>query len=294
MTKTILLTGASGFVGLNILSSLVDKGFKIKIIARDVDGRLSPYIPYVADIYRTDDLFSEVGDRLYEFCKGVDIVIHAAWYAEPGKYLESPLNQACLDGTVALASAAIRAGISKFVGVGTCFEYDLSEAIQSISTPLKPLSFYAKCKVDAYLRLEQKFNEANLSFSWCRIFYLYGDSEDSRRLTPFVRQKLRDGELVYLGSGNVVRDFLDVRIAGKMIAEIAIQKDCVGAFNICSGLPITIKEYCEKIALDYGRVDLLRFGVGNIDEKVPVSVVGIPNYTLAEMRNYEGTTKAAY
>jgi dTDP-6-deoxy-L-talose 4-dehydrogenase (NAD+) len=290
MTKTILLTGASGFVGRSILSSLIDLGLKIKIIVRNDDNRLSPFIPHIAEIYYTDDLFSETGDRLYEFCKGVDIVIHAAWYAEPGKYLESPLNQTCLYGTEVLALAAIRAGISKFVGIGTCFEYDLSEAMQSISTPLKPISFYAKCKVNTYIRLDQIFSEANLSFSWCRIFYLYGESEDSRRLTPFVRQNLIDGELVNLGSGDAVRDFLDVRIAGQMIVEIATQENCVGAFNICSGLPITIKEYCEKIAREFGRVDLLRFGVSDIDEKSPVSVVGVPNYTLVEMRNYEGTT----
>ena len=283
MIKTVLLTGASGFIGRNILSSLIGMGLKIKITARDVDGRLLPYIPYVEDIYKTDDLFSETGDQLCEFCKGVDIVIHAAWYAEPGKYLESRLNQACLDGTVALASAAVKAGISKFVGIGTCFEYDLSGAMQSISTPLKPLSFYAKCKVDAYLRLERKFSEANLSFSWCRVFYLYGESEDSRRLTPFVRQKLTDGELVNLGSGDAVRDFLDVRIAGQMIAEIAIRDSCVGAFNICSGTPITIKDYCEKIAKDCNAVHLLRFGANKEDMSCPVSVVGVPNYTLVEI-----------
>ena len=51
--------------------------------------------------------------------------------------------------------------------------------------------------------------------------------------------------------------------------------DRQGAVNICSGIPVTVREIAEEIADEYGRRDLLRFGARPENEIDPPCVVGI-------------------
>jgi len=273
MTGTVLLTGATGFVGRQVLRALGERGVRVRAVVRE--GRQDQLVTRetVESIVTTPDLFAENASWWENVCNGVDVVIHVAWYAEPGKYLQSPKNLDCLAGTLQLAKGAANAGTRRFVGVGTCFEYDLSGELQSVNTPLKPLTPYAGTKAAAFIALSQWLPQVDIEFAWCRLFYLYGEGEDTRRLVPYLHTKLRAGEPVELTSGNQVRDFLDVRDAGQMIVETALGNS-QGPHNICSGIPITVRQIAEKIADEYGRRDLLRFGMRPDNHTDPYSVVG--------------------
>ena len=91
-------------------------------------------------------------------------MIHVAWYVEPGKYLDSPKNLDCLIGTLALAKGAVNANVSRFVGIGTCFEYDLKEGYLSTDTPLRPLTPYAAAKASAFITLSLSVPSFSLLF----------------------------------------------------------------------------------------------------------------------------------
>nr|WP_280117343.1 NAD-dependent epimerase/dehydratase family protein [Shewanella aestuarii] len=208
---------------------------------------------------------------------GIDTIIHIAWYVEPGKYLNSDKNIECMQGTLTLAKAAIATGVKKFVGIGTCFEYDLDQDFLSTSSPLKPLTIYAAAKAATYISLSQWLATHAVEFAWCRLFYLYGEGEDNRRFVPYLRSKLVAGEPAELTSGKQVRDFMNIDEAGKLIALTAIE-DHQGPINICSGLPITIRQLAESIADEYGRRDLLKFGVRADNLIDPPRVVGIKSF----------------
>ncbi len=172
-----------------------------------------------------------------------------------------------------MAKGLAKAGVRRFIGIGTCFEYDLTSGILTIDTPLKPLSPYADAKAALYLALSHWLSMQSVEFVWCRLFYLYGEGEDPRRLVPYLRSKLAKGEPAELTSGNQIRDFLDVAEAGKLIAETALS-DKVGVKNICSGIPTTVRQLAEKIADEFGRRDLLIFGVRPNNIVDPPCVVG--------------------
>lgn len=72
----------------------------------------------------------------------------------------------------------------RFVGLGTCAEYDLSAGLITTDTPLSPNTLYAACKASAYQVLRCLLDTEDVSFAWCRLFYLYGEGEDERRLVP--------------------------------------------------------------------------------------------------------------
>lgn len=272
---TVALTGATGFLGRQILRSLLAQGQNVRALVRDPGQLVDEISTGKVHVIQTDDLFSESQDRLARFLSGADTLVHSAWYAETGSYLDSHYNLNCVKGTLDLVQAFILAGGKRIIGIGTCAEYDLRNELISTETPLAPQSLYAVCKTSTFQILRQISKNQGISFAWCRPFYLFGEGEDERRLTSYVRKQLESGQEVLLTHGDQVRDFLDVAEAGRLVASVALnnQQDAV---NICSGKGISIRHFVELIADEYGRRDLLRFGARPVSLFDPPTVIGIP------------------
>ncbi|MEE3063120.1 MAG: NAD(P)-dependent oxidoreductase [Actinomycetota bacterium] len=271
---TITLTGATGFVGRQILHHLLERGYPVRAIVRDPSHlqRIAP--GGRLEIVKTPDLFAESTGRLEELLEGSETLVHAAWYAKPGEYLTSILNVDCLTGTLNLARAFSSVNGKRFVGVGTCAEYDTSAGLLTTDTPLSPNTLYAACKAAAFQVLSSLLDPECMTFAWCRIFYLYGEGEDERRLIPYIRKQMAAGQEVLLTRGEQVRDFLDVKDAARMIADVAVGPQ-QGAVNICSGEETTVRQLAERIADEFGRRELLRFGARPENAFDPPRIVGV-------------------
>jgi nucleoside-diphosphate-sugar epimerase len=277
MSQLILLTGSTGFVGRQVLNELLKSDFHVRCVVRK-ENRL-PASKLIESFVTTQDLFQEEEGWWAKVLEGVATIIHVAWFAEPGKYLNSPKNLDCLIGTLRLAKAAAQSGVRRFVRIGTCAEYQFSDSDLSTETPLDPLSPYAGAKAAAFMSLSRWLPNEGMAFAWCRLFYLYGEGEDARRLVPSIHNQLRAGKPVNLTSGAQIRDFMDVKEAGKQIARVALG-EFVGPANICSGIPVSVRQLAEKIADQYDRRDLLQFGARPDNLLDPSRVVGVP--TLLE------------
>ncbi len=133
----------------------------------------------------------------------------------------------------------------------------------------------AQAKAACYQILGSVLPDAGMAFAWCRLFYLHGEGENPARLVPYLCERLAAGEPALLSSGRQIRDFLDVRIAGQLLARAALS-DVTGPVNICSGRGVTVAELATAIAEEYGRVDLLRFGARPDNLTDPPCVIGEP------------------
>jgi len=272
----ILITGANGFVGRQITRFLDVNGINLIPVVREGKEHEVLKLTNVEKIITSKDIFAEDDEWWEEHCKDVDIVIHAAWYVEARKYHDSSKNIDCLIGSLKLARGAAKAGVSRFIGLGTCAEYDQSQGVLTIETPLKPLTIYGATKASLFKALSHWLPKQGVNFAWIRLFYLYGEGEDKRRLLPYVRSQILRGENVELTSGKQVRDYMDVVEVGKQIAKISLT-DQIGPINLCSGIPITVRQLVEEIAAEYGRKDLLRFGTRENNPYDPPCVIGVPN-----------------
>ncbi len=252
----ILITGATGFIGRNILQELSKRDVRISIIARK-DSKI-PAGKF--RVIRTDDVFDTLDGFWEEACDDVDVVIHNAWYTEDGLFLINSINNiACMKGTLHLAECCAKAGVARFVGVGTCHEYDLQLGYLSTSAPLRPNSIYGAAKAGTFFALSEFLPRSNVDFAWCRVFYVYGEGENPKRLAAYLHKNLSEGKPVHLTRGDQIRDYLEVGEVGRQIAEVTLS-NVQGAVNICSGVPVTVRDFALKIAEEYDRVDLLKFG----------------------------------
>lgn len=278
---TVTLTGATGFVGRQILRALLERDCSVRVLVRDPSRLRDVSARGGLQVLHTPDLFAETTGRLEGLLEGSETLVHAAWHGEPGHFT-SPLNLDCLTGTLNMARAFAAVGGKRFVGVGTFAEYDPSADLMTTDTPLAPNTLYGACKASAFQVLRCFLATQAVSFAWCRIFNLYSegsdgaDGADERGLVSYIREQLRAGEEVLLTRGDQERDYLDVRTAAGRIADVALGEQ-QGAVNICSGEAVTVRQLAERIADEYGRRDLLRFGVRPENIFDPPRAIGVRN-----------------
>ena len=267
--RMTLITGGTGFLGRQIVRAAIDHETPLRLVTRRSE------VMQGVEHIRTEDAFAQSQEWWEHVLQAVDTVIHVAWYTEPGDCLTSERNLDCLQGTLALGRACAAAKVRRFVGVGTCFEYECSPERLDVHTPLRPWTLYGAAKASTFLALGAYFSTGAVSFAWVRPFYLFGEGEDPRRLVPYLHERLAAEQPAELTRGTQVRDYLDVAEAGRMIRGVAAGS-ATGAVNICSGVPVTVRQMAENIADRYGRRDLLQFGARPDNPADPACVVGRP------------------
>ena len=83
--------------------------------------------------------------------------------------------------------------------------------------------------------------------------------------------------MAQLSSGDQVRDYMNVSDAANIIVDL-VSSNLTGPVNVCSGHPITIKEFACMIAEELEAKHLLRFGERQLNLTDPAFMVGVPNY----------------
>lgn len=272
----VLLTGAGGFIGAHIASALLARGIEVHAVVRNPrraarlesiamraegsgDSNDSAGASGHLVIHEADLLDPVARDRVIQ-AASPELCIHAAWYAVPGRYLAATENLEHVAASLALAAALVHAGCTRFVGLGTCFEYDTSTTENlTESSPTAPRFLYATCKLALCQMLAAYAPIANLSFAWCRVFYQYGPQEPAERLVPAVIDRLLAGGTAETTEGAQIRDFLHVADVGEAIARVALS-DLQGAVNIGSGVPLTVRRLVSTLARLCDAEDRVSFG----------------------------------
>lgn len=270
----VLVTGGTGFVGRQVMACLAAADHPVRAVVRTGSADRLPRADR-AEVVESDDLFAQDAAWWAGTCEGIEAVVHLAWVAT-GPYLTAPENLACLSGTLALAHGAVAAGVRRFVGTGTCVEYDLGHGILSVDTPLRPTTPYGGAKAAAFQALSQWLPANGVSFLWCRLFHVHGAGEDPRRLVGYLRRQMAAGEKAELTSGNQIRDFIEVADCAARIIAI-LDADVEGPFNLCNGVPVTVRQFAERLAVEHGRpADLLAFGARPDRPGDPYCILGVP------------------
>lgn len=255
----VLITGANGFVGSHVARLLVAEGCEVHVLLRESSNRwrIQDILPSL-HLWQSDLLaFVTVNNYLQKIKP--ELCIHLAWYAEPGKYLNSQENLNSLQASLNLLSQLAEVGCQRFVGIGTCFEYDLDLGYLSESSMIKPITLYAATKVALASILQQFAQITEMEMAWIRLFYQYGPMEDERRLIPAIITSLLRDEVVKITKGEQIRDFLHVEDVASAICAVA-NSHLSGIVNVGSGQPITVREIALELGDLLGKTHLINLG----------------------------------
>jgi nucleoside-diphosphate-sugar epimerase len=186
-------------------------------------------------------------------------LLHLAWFATPGKFWTSVENVRWVEASLRLARAFHEVGGQRFVGAGSCAEYDWTAGTcDEKTTRLAPATL--RCEQHAVQTVLGAWGaQSGVSTGWGRLFFLYGPHEHPERLVPSVIRALLAKREAACTLGTQVRDFQHVDDCAGALAAL-LESDVRGGVNIASGRAVTVAEVVRAVADQLGASGLLRLG----------------------------------
>lgn len=211
--RTVLLTGAAGFVGSHLTDRLLEDGYRVIGVDNFITGRREN-LAHLTDHPRLELIEHDASEPLRIDAR-LDWVMHFASPASPPKYLKQPVETMLVNscGTHALLELALRNKARFFFAstsevYGDPQQHPQPEGYWGNVNPLGPRSVYDEAKRYAEALTMSYHREHGLPVRLIRIFNTYGtrmDPYDGRVVTNFVRQALAGEPLTVYGDGSQTR-----------------------------------------------------------------------------------------
>jgi nucleoside-diphosphate-sugar epimerase len=222
-----------------------------------ISSRPAPHpagvIQHVADILSPDfpRLVREIG---------ATHLLHLAWHLPHNLFWTARENVQWVEASIRMLDAFAQAGGRRWVGAGTCAEYDWSQGgVFDESSPEGPGTLYGACKCGLRAAAQVIGRQLGVEVAWGRVFFPYGGAEKPGRLVPAVIQSLLKGESVPCTEGTQIRDYVYVEDVAEAFVTLLQSAHC-GPVNIGSGAPTTVRQLALHIGEAIGRPELLKFG----------------------------------
>ena len=252
----ILLTGPTGFIGSAFARLAMSRGHQVA-------GLILPSEPIPAALPASESLVWLRGTldeppwpALADF--GAELCVHTAWITTPGVYLESPDNERFRDASLRFWRRLHELGTGHILSLGTCIEYQIAnQPLVEERTPLEPTTRYARCKNELRLALEADAKARGFGFCWARIFYPYGPGEHPSRLSSSIIRTLSRGEEILLKTPHSTKDYIYIEDVARALLHLA-ERRAQGAFNVGTGVGVTVWELAQTVARMLGRPELVK------------------------------------
>ena len=244
MKHPILITGAAGFVGSNLVRYFVSKNIKVNIILKK-----SSNLWRIKDIIKNLYIFyADMGDqkKIQNIIKKIKpkTIFHLAAH---GAYSDQndveKIKSSTLDATFNLLNECKKYKFDTFINTGSSSEYGFKNKAMKETDVLIPNSYYSVFKSSSTLHCQYESLKSNLKIVTIRPFHVYGPYESQSRLIPTLIKNMINKKNIKLVSPKISRDLIYIDDAINFYLMIAKKKNLKGQiFNLASGKKTTIRE----------------------------------------------------
>jgi dTDP-glucose 4,6-dehydratase len=266
-TRSILVTGAAGFIGSNFVRMLIRQREAVRIVAYDK-------LTYAGNLANLSDLLSSpnltfvrgdicdaamVEKTLRE--QAVTEVVNFAAESHVDRSImgSGPFVQANVTGTQVLLDAARAVNVQKFLQVSTDEVYgtlpeDKPEVKFTEETPLAPNSPYSASKTAADCLVRSYFHTFHMPVLTTRCSNNYGPYQFPEKLIPlFVTNLIEDKQVPLYGDGMNVRDWLYVDDHCEAIWTVLNKGTFGEVYNIGGNNELTNRRITEVVLKEMGK-----------------------------------------
>ena len=260
-----LVTGVAGFIGSNLLETLLGLGQQVTGLdnfstghrpnLEDVRARVTP-AQWVNFRFIEGDIRDLAACR--DACTGVDYVLHEAALGSVPRSIEDPLltNAANIDGFLNMLVAARDAGVKRFAYAASSSTYgdhpDLPKVEEKIGKPLSP---YAVTKYVNELYADVFARCYGLQTVGLRYFNVFGPRQDPNGayaavIPRWIARMIGNQPVEIFGDGETFRDFCYVEnvLQANLLAATASDPAAVNrVYNVALGDRTTLNELFEMI-----------------------------------------------
>lgn len=267
---TWLVTGIAGFIGSNLLETLLQLNQRVVGLDNFETGyqhNLEEVQSLVNDKqwHRFTFIDGDIRDLAdcHKACEGVDYVLHQAAIGSVPRSIEDPINtnQANIDGFLNMLVAARDANVKRFVYAASSSTYGDHPGLPKVEDKIgEPLSPYAVTKYVNELYANVFARAYNFKTIGLRYFNIFGPRQDPDGAYAAVIPKwfasLIKGEKVFInGDGETSRDFcfIDNCVQANLLAATVVREDALDqVYNVAYGERTTLNELYtlikEKVA----------------------------------------------
>jgi NAD dependent epimerase/dehydratase len=259
--RTVLVTGAGGFIGSHLCEVLVERGATVRALCRYTsrrdEGNLTQLDPAVRDTLTVEFGDLRDGDFAGRLVKGTDAVFHlGASISVPYSFVAPrEVVMTNVEGTLNMLQAAVDHEVGSYVQMSSSEVYGTAQYTPIDERhPLDAQSPYAASKVGAD-KLTESFH---LSFSLpavvARPFNTYGPRQSLRAVIPTVISQALAGGTLKLGALSPTRDFVFVRDTVDGLIRLATTPEAAGGtYNIATGVDISVADVVRVVGEILGR-----------------------------------------
>ena len=214
--KNILVTGGAGFIGSNLIETLLKLNAKVTCLDNFATGHRHNIEPFL-----NNENFTLIEgdirdlDTCHKACANQDFILHQAALGSVPRSIADPItsNDVNVGGFLNMLVAARDAGVTRFVYAASSSTYGDHEALPKVEETIgKPLSPYAITKYVNELYADNFFTTYGLNTIGLRYFNVFGRRQDPNGayaavIPLFVKQFMNHESPVINGDGTYSRDF---------------------------------------------------------------------------------------
>lgn len=252
--KTVLVTGADGFIGSHLTELLVQQGYKVKALVQYNSFNSWGWLDGISCIDQIEVIAGDVRDP--SFCqsitKNVDIVFHLAAliaipysYVAPQSYVETNVT-----GTLNICQACKDNNVERVIHTSTSEVYGTAQYVPiDEKHPLQAQSPYSASKIGADAMAMSYFNAFDLPLTIARPFNTYGPRQSARAVIPtIITQIANNVKSIKLGDVSPTRDFNYVEDTCRGFLALAQSDNTIGkTLNIGSNFEISVGDTLNLI-----------------------------------------------